>query len=341
MGYITRFASWLIDPFIIKPEPQEDTSFLEVTETPITFNPFSSPVSVFKPTTFAQYVGQDKAKSLLQNYISGTITRKRPFPHTLICGQAGYGKTTLARIIAHQLNLSITEVIGNEANSESIGKLVGKSQLGILFIDEIHAVERASAEQLYPLMEDFTYKGQSVAPFTLIGATTEVGEILKDKKPFYDRFKIIINLTEYTIPELASILKQYKTQVFPQDKLSHKIYYTLARNCRNTPRHGIRLLEATIYANGNIQDTFYTFDIVKDGYTSQDLYILKYLSQNPKGLGLKGLTAYLNISEDNYTYAIEPYLLKTGLLMRTARGRIISEKGIQLVQELEKEQQHG
>ena len=334
MDVLTRFATWLVKPFVNEPEEVEDDSFLE--ETPPLFIPsITAPTvttkTVFRPTSFKQFMGQESAKLLLQKFIAGTQARNKPFPHTLICGQPGYGKTTLARIIAAQLNLPILEVIGNEASSIN---LLEQLNSGVLFIDEIHSVPRETAETLYPLMEDFVYKGRPVPPFTLVGATTEVGEILKNRKPFYDRFKIIINLAEYSLKELSSIFSQYQKKVFPEDKIKSHLYYMIAENCRATPRHGIRLLETTIYFQGEISQVLDSFNIIFQGYTYEDLKVLEYLAQNPKGVGMQGLTAYLSTTEDNYIYAIEPYLLKSGLVSRTPRGRKITEQGLKFMEKL-------
>ena len=307
--------------------------FVEVKQTVKTKK--SSAPTIFRPKTFSEYIGQDSAKTILDNFIKGTCQRNKVFPHTLIHGNAGCGKTTLVKIIANQLQKTCTEAI----TSDIIDFSVLKQQIdgvdgGILFLDEIHSIERSFAEKLYSIMEDFTYNGKDISQFTLIGATTELGEILKTRRPFYDRFKIIIGLEDYTVQNLTDIIKQYKSKIFLQDSLSEKTYYIIAENSRLTPRTAIRLLEASIYFNGDIQKVLSSFNIIKEGYTNTDLTILKYLRDSNTVVGVQSISSYLGTSEANYIFSIEPYLLKTGMIVRTPRGRKITETGITLIRQL-------
>ena len=121
---------------------------------------------------------------------------------------------------------------------------------GVVFMDEIHSMKREMAEKLYPILEDFR---DCVQAFTMIGATTELGEIIKDRKPFFDRFKIIIELEKYTIEDLVKIACLYKNKLFAEENISNNNYRLLAENCRGTPRTLIRLLEALVYLEGNMQ----------------------------------------------------------------------------------------
>lgn len=288
--------------------------------------------TIFRPTEFNQYIGQEHAKTLLKNYIKGTGKREVIFPHTLIHGSAGYGKTTLAKILAHQLKVTLVETITSDITDFScLQSLIESCNGGILFLDEIHSIDRNNAEKLYSIMEDFSYSGQEINPFTLIGATTELGEILRNRRPFYDRFKIILGLAEYNTEELTAIIKQYNQKMFEKEKLDNGVLRKIAGNSRSTPRTAIRLLEATIYFDGDIDKVLKCFNIIQSGYTKTDLQLLKYMNQNPNGIGLQGIATYLDTSKDNYLYETEPYLLKNGLIIRTPRGRKISEKGINTI----------
>ena len=289
--------------------------------------------NAFRPTSFNEYIGQDRAKEILKQYITAIKARNLVFPHLLIYGKAGMGKTTLARLLAQELNVPFVEFITSEIYVfEDMAKLIKRAEGGILFLDEIHALNRDNAEKFYSIMEDFKFNGKPVPAFTLIGATTELGEILKKRKPFYDRFKIILELEDYSTDNLITIAKQYRRVVFANDKeLDDNTYLQLAQNCRGTPRHLIRLLEATVYFNSNITTVFKNFNILQDGFTTKDLLILKYIVQNEKGVGLQGLASYLDTSIANYLYEIEPYLLKSGLILRTPRGRKITQKGVDFI----------
>jgi len=300
-------------------------------------NKITTKPSLFRPKTFDEYIGQKRAKKIFDNYIGAIIERKLVFPHTLIHGNPGMGKTTLAKIIANELEVSLVENIASEMkNFEKFIESVRRVNGGILFLDEIHSIGRDEVEKLYTIMEDFYFEGESIEPFTLMGATTELGEILKDRRPFYDRFKIIIELENYDLEDLTKICKQYRKMMFPFDGLHPEIYKIISKNCRGTPRTLLRLLEATIYFRGDIKEVINSFDIIKDGYTNKDLKILKYVAQE-KTVGLQGLASYLNTSTENYLYCIEPYLLGENLISRTARGRRITVKGLLTIEELESE----
>lgn len=297
----------------------------------------SPPSLIFRPNTFDQYIGQTYAKDILRRYIYAMLKRNQILPHVLIHGKAGMGKTTLARIIAKELGVSIIELITSELYIfQEILPKIRATNGGILFLDEIHSLNRDNAEKFYSIMEDFTFNGQSVPPFTLIGATTELGEIIKNRKPFYDRFKIIIELEDYKQDELVTIAKQYSQTVFPIELVPEPIYASLAENSRNTPRHLIRLLEATIYFDMDLPKVLQSFRILKKGYTEKDLKILKYIVQNDKGVGLQGLASYLDTSTANYLHEIEPYLLMNNAILRTPRGRKITQAGMNLITELER-----
>ncbi len=245
------------------------------------------------------------------------------------------GKTTLVNIVAKQLAIPMKEIIG-ETEADKVLEIVMDLKGGILFIDEVHALKTETMEKLYSIMEDFKYEGESIPEFTLFGATTEMGELIKRAKPFYDRFKIIIELENYSISEMKQMARGYRDRKYPSDSLDEKAVNILAKNCKLTPRALIRLIDTAICFDGDIKATLKSFNIIHNGFTSKDLQILKYLANNKKGTGLQGLTAYLNTSQQNYLYESEPYLIQNELILRNPRGRVITEKGMRLVKQLEK-----
>jgi len=290
---------------------------------------------MFRPSNFDEYIGQIKAKDLLKQYISFANERGDALPHTLLVAQAGYGKTTLARIIANELGVPFKEMITSEIEDfYEVLNTIEEQNGGIIFLDEIHSLVRDTAEQFYTLMEDFVHDGEKVPQFTLIGATTEIGELQETRKPFVDRFLLPVVLEDYTNLNLVTIGKQYNIKMYPNDILTDKVMHIISDNSRGTPRTIVRLIEATIRFKGNIKSVLNNFSIIKDGYTQNDLYTLNYIAQNDKGVGLQGLSSYLGTSKSNYLYSIEPYLLKNGLILRTPRGRKITSKGIKMVKEL-------
>ena len=333
---------WFVDPLVKITEYLKDNKTEEIiNNTNNTPQVLQSPIEtkpstkVFRPINFNQYIGQEKAKAILKNYIQGTKNRNTIFPHLLIHSSAGMGKTTLARIVANELQVEMKEYITSSITADAymFKYILKKANGNIIFLDEVHGIDRNSAEQIYSMIEDFTHNGEAIPPFTLIGATTELGEILETRRPFYDRFKIVIELEDYTLEDMIKIIKQYKENSFP-DYIDEKIYEVIAKNSQGIPRKAIRLLDATIYFGGDVQEVLKSFGIIKDGYSLKDLKVLEYLFQNQKGVGIQGISSYLNTSTQNYLYEIEPYLLKNNIIIRTPRGRKISDKGIQLIQEL-------
>lgn len=330
------FFKWLTEPLaeiLYEFKPQNYEIIEENSPVEFTRNPDEVPI--FRPQTFSAYIGQERAKQYLKSNIEAIKQRKLIMPHVILSGPAGYGKTTLAKIIANELQVEFKEHITSSLESPwNLLYAIKQAQKGVIFLDEIHAIPRSMAESIYPIMEDFKYSGEPIEHFTLIGATTEIGEMYKDRRPFIDRFKIIIELEDYSINDLVILVKQYHQKTFPLDKLTDDAYQAIASNCRETPRNAIRLLESCIFMNGNVRKTLYYFNIIKDGYTEKDLKILGYVALNDKGVGLQGLASFLGTSAENYTYTMEPYLLKNQLITRTPRGRRITDLGKQKINEL-------
>lgn len=290
--------------------------------------------TLWRPTSWDEYKGQRKAKSLLQAHIQGCRNLKENFPHLLVDGLAGTGKTTLLQLVASELNLNFTYCIAETLKSpqQVIDKIV-ESRGGILMIDEIHGLSRKVNEFLLPIIEDFRVNDQFIKPFSLFGATTELGQIIKKFKPFLDRFTIKLTLEPYTTETLIAIVKQFKNKSYPNISVEEKIYESIAKNCRETPRLALSLLKSYIFMQ-DINKVFEANSIVKDGITEKDIRLLKYLRDNPKGVGLNTIALYLQTSEANYQYSIESYLLKKGFINRLPRGRQISEKGKEFLNEI-------
>lgn len=199
-----------------------------------------------------------------------------------------------------------------------------------------HGLGRDFAEKIYRLMEEWQINGQKVKKFTLGGCTTELGEIIETRKPFYERFKLPIELEKYNAKDLSKIAKQYKEKQYPNDTLANaeEVYKIVGKNSRGTPRKAIKYMDALIRLNGNLDKVFNFYRIIKNGFTEKDMKILDYLAETEKPVGLKGLVAYMGTSKSNYEYLMEPYLIQTKTIQRTARGRVITETGKKVLREL-------
>lgn len=300
-----------------------------------------------RPKLLKDYIGQEKAKENLKIFINAAKMRGEPLDHTLFYGPPGLGKTTLSGIIANELgvNLKITSGPAIEKPGDIAAILNNLGEGDVLFIDEIHRLNRQVEEVLYPAMEDFAIdimigKGASarsiridLPKFTLVGATTRAGML---SAPLRDRFGLIIKLEFYTPKELESIIKRSASVLGVQ--IDDEGAAELARRSRGTPRLANRLLKrvrdfADVKYDGviNIDVANYALDLLevdKIGLDNADRNILVTIIEKFAGgpVGLDTLAASIGEDAGTLEDVYEPYLLKNGLINRTPRGRVVTEE---------------
>jgi len=302
-----------------------------------------------RPKHLNEYIGQQELKQVLKIAIQATCARKEALDHLLLYGPPGLGKTTIALIIAQELGVHchIVSAPALERPRDIIGILLSLKPNEILFIDEIHRLNRITEELLYTAMEDYRIdltigKGKvtrirsiSISPFTLVGATTKVGSL---SSPLVDRFGFVQRLDLYSVTDVCRIIE--RTATFLGLKLEQSAILAVAQRSRGTPRIANRLLRRirdiisidrnlTFVSTELVNEALSLLQVDSQGLDSSDRRLLQFLLETYSGgpVGLDTLAAGLGEDPLTIESVIEPFLLQVGFLKRTHRGRIVTKDG--------------
>lgn len=312
-----------------------------------------------RPQKLSQYIGQNKVKEVLNIFIESAKMRNQPLDHVLLSGPPGLGKTTLANIISNEMgvNIRVTSGPAIERAGDLAAILTNLNENDVLFIDEIHRLNKTVEEIMYPALEDFALdiiigKGPSarsirldLPKFTLIGATTRSGMLAS---PLRDRFGVMCNLDFYEAVDLKEIVLRSAGIIDIQ--IDEKGAEEIAKRSRGTPRIANRLLKrvrdyAIVKSKGIIDlitadKALKMLEIDEIGLDKLDRRILNTIIDFYKGgpVGLDTLAASIGEEKGTIEDVYEPYLLQIGYLSRTPRGRVVSESGYKHVKKIRKKE---
>lgn len=314
--------------------------------------------STLRPQKLKDYIGQDKVKENMKIYIEAAKKRGEPLDHVLLYGPPGLGKTTLANIISNEMksNIKVTSGPAIEKPGDLAAILTTLNQYDVLFIDEIHRLNKTVEEILYPALEDYTLdivigKGPEaksiridLPKFTLIGATTKAGSLTT---PLRDRFGIVNRLELYSIEDLATIVE--RSSKILNIKIDKASSLEIARRSRGTPRIANRLLKrvrdyAMVIGNGVVsleitKHALNRLEIDEIGLDNIDRKILKTMIATYGGrpVGIETIATTIGEEVDTIEDVYEPYLLQIGFIARTPRGRIVTPLGYDHIEQKEQD----
>ncbi|MCL8211195.1 Holliday junction ATP-dependent DNA helicase RuvB [Mesoplasma sp. JKS002658] len=303
---------------------------------------------------WAEYQGQNRIITNLKMYVQSAMILEKPLDHTLIYGQSGMGKTTLAKLIAKVMKVKIHILNGTSLQkpSDIISVLTTLKPNEIIFIDEVHAISTQVSEILYPVIDEGKisliigqeYNSKNIQitlpPFTLITATTELDQLAS---PFLNRFPIYLCLDDYGCEEIGTIIAGYAQTINLPLNLMMATY--LGGYARKTPRIALNLTKRIndFYLTGkiknlnnqeNLKQILHQMGLYEQGLTSDDLKYLQVLTSSSP-LGLENIMQRLNIPWKIIKSMIEPYLIGEGYVIRTNKGRMITAKGEAFIKKVE------
>ena len=292
----------------------------------------------WSPQNFEQFVGQedanDQAKIVIKKMERGIRC------HVILSAIQGHGKSTFVRLLANNLNARLIERVGKEINEDTLIDVINEintcpEKRVVFFLDEIDTTEWKVLKLLNPILQDFKISGKKVKPFLFCSATINKDLLLKTVPDLIDRIPHAIQFTRYSAEELMIILKQYKKELYSNEKVEEEVLNKIALNSKYNPRLAIGILEDFIVTQ-DINKTLKSRRIIKNGITEIDLSVLKILSQAKRAMGANALSQRIGMTQNQYVREIEPYLCEFGYIARIP-SRVITDFGRIFLKELKDE----
>lgn len=287
------------------------------------------PLEIIEPLgekVIDEFIGQSQLKEVVRIHLISALRNNKAFPHSLLAGNPGLGKTRSAKMIAAAMGGRFREYTAGSLKKirEVISLIEEIRRRDVVFIDEIHSLELKSAEELYSVMQDFEWRTNKLSEFTLIGATTDAGLV---PKPLLDRFIIDLYLEPYTDEEIIEI-------VVRDFNLSREDAKLIAKRSFGTPRLAIKYARHIIAGKESSLDTDKIFELLHvdiSGLTKNHLRILAALYEYSYPIGIEFLSQVTNIKTRDIYNIYEPNLLRLHLITKTRMGRVLTEKGVEFV----------
>ena len=291
----------------------------------------------FRPQTWEQFIGQTEGKN-----IAKTIMKKAKRGikgHFLVDGIKGHGKTTFVELLAKSLNAKLIQRVGKQVDEDSLVDIVNEINTSqekyvVFFVDEMETMDWKVIKILNPIIEQFKINNIKIKPFLFVGATINKHILLTNNPDTLDRIPPShhIKFARYTAEDIEKILKQYKEQLYPSEKVASEVIKIISKNAKFNPRTSIALLEDFIVEQ-DIKKVLKNCKIIKDGLNKIDIEILIGLNQSKRAMGANALAMKVKLSQKEYVTEFEPFLVEYGYINRVP-SRVITDKGKQLLQDI-------
>ena len=290
----------------------------------------------FRPEKWEQFIGQTEGKNRAKTIIKKAKRGIRC--HFLVDGIKGHGKTTFVELLAKSLNAKLIERVGKQIDEDSLLEVINEINTStekyvVFFLDEIETTDWKVIKILNPIIEQFKISGKKIKPFIFVGATINKHVLIKNNPDTLDRIPAHIKFARYTAEDIEKIIRQYKEQLYPDEKVSDKVFKTIATNAKFNPRTAIFALLEDFIVEQDIGKVLKNAKIIKNGLNEIDIEILRVLSQSTRAMGANALAMRVKLSQKEYITEFEPFLVEYGYINRVP-SRVITPKGKQLLEEL-------